>query len=118
MRILQTALDRIRTSTLAPEHFIKGFGALLVAVNHTGDPAVAINIDYTDEDEVIGPDELIPVITLSFRTRETHEETKQANAQEPQDVQVEVCFTYEDAPQDDAQVAQDPAQDFGRSLPG
>ncbi len=79
--ILPAALDRIRTSRLAPEHFIKGFAALLAVVNNTGETDGAININYTDENEAVGPDELVPIITLSFRTKESNEKINQANAQ-------------------------------------
>jgi hypothetical protein len=67
MKISQTILDRLKDSRLSPEHFIQGFGALLAATNHTGLLGLAITIDYADVDETVGPDELIPIITLSFR---------------------------------------------------
>lgn len=69
MKIAPIALDRIRQSGLAPKHFIEGFGALLAAVNHTGNTGLAITIDYAEPGESIGPDELFPIITLSFRQR-------------------------------------------------
>ena len=74
--ILPAALERIRTSNLAPEHFVRAFEKLLAAVNHLDDTGLALTIDYRDEDEFVGPDELVPVITLSFTaSREcTHEE--------------------------------------------
>jgi hypothetical protein len=102
--IYPAALDRIRTSKLAPDNFVRAFGALLAAVNHTGDPKVAIKIDYTDADEMLAPDELVPVITLSFRTKVSHEE----NHEESNQVTA----------QDNAQITAQDAQTPGGSLPG
>ena len=86
MKILPVALDRIRASKLSPEHLIQGFGALEAIVNHTGSTAAVLPIDFALEGETIGPDELVPVITLSFKPKVTHEEagkesTTQVNPQ-------------------------------------
>lgn len=58
-------LDRIRDTNLGPEQFARTFSALLQGINLTNSPGLAITIDYGDGP--VGPDELIPVITLSFR---------------------------------------------------
>ena len=81
--ILPAALERLRTSKLAPEHFVRAFEKLLAAVNHLDDTGLALTISYRDEDEFVGSDELIPVITLSFTaSRErTHEEDAQNGAE-------------------------------------
>ncbi len=97
------ALERIRTSNLAPEHFVRAFEKLLAAVNHLDDTGLALTIDYRDEDEFVGPDELIPVITLSFTaSREcTHEEDAQNGAQvNAQDGNVNVEVRFDRLPED------------------
>ena len=101
--ILPAALERIRTSNLAPEHFVRAFEKLLAAVNHLDDTGLALTIDYRDEDEFVGSDELIPVITLSFTaSREcTHEEDAQNGAQvNAQDGNVNVEVRFDRLPED------------------
>ena len=97
------ALERIRTSNLAPEHFARAFEKLLAAVNHLDDTGLALTIDYRDEDECVGSDELIPVITLFFTaSREcTHEEDAQNSAQvNAQDGNVNVEVRFDPLPED------------------
>ncbi len=77
MKISAAAIERLRTADLGPDHFIRCFGALSAVIEHTGNPNVAVTLDYGDEP---GPDELIPVITLSFKSR--HEETSQEHREE------------------------------------
>jgi hypothetical protein len=101
--ILPAALERLRTSKLAPEHFVRVFQKLLAAVNHLDDTSLALTIDYRDEDEFVGSDELIPVITLSFTaSREcTHEEDVQNGAQvNAQDGNVNVQGRFDRLPED------------------
>ncbi len=103
MKIAENILARIGQSRLSPEHFVKGFAALLAGVNLTGNQALNINIDFANEDEPVAPDELIPIITLSFRgsngSQEIRQEARQEACQSNQEANAQV------AAQDNAQVA-------------
>jgi len=65
MKIFPAAIDRLRDSKLSPENFLVGFEMLLEAVNATGEAGLALHLHYGDEE--VGEDELMPIITLSFR---------------------------------------------------
>jgi hypothetical protein len=82
LKISETVLKRLSESSLGPAHFINGFLALLAATNQTRLPGLAITIDYAEPGETVGPDELIPIITLSFRDKNVNQEASQETSQE------------------------------------
>jgi len=104
LKISETILKRLSESSLGPAHFINGFLALLAATNQTRLPGLAITIDYAEPGETVGPDELIPIITLSFRDKNVNQETSQEASQEASQSSQE---TSQDAAQVNAQVGQD-----------
>lgn len=108
LKISETILKRLSESSLGPAHFINGFLALLAATNQTRLPGLAITIDYAEPGETVGPDELIPIITLSFRDKNVNQETSQEASQEASQSSQETSQeTSQDAAQVNAQVGQD-----------
>jgi hypothetical protein len=67
MRIYKESLRRLRQSSLNPEHFIDVFKRLEDAVNKFGVPQAAIDLAYVSETDELGPDDLMPVITVALR---------------------------------------------------
>ncbi len=107
-------LDRIRESLLGPDQFARTFEALLQGINLTGNIGLAIAIDYGDSP--VGPDELIPVITLSFRgndvpNQQAAEEILQAIDSDPslqEAVREGNALAAQDNAQDGPDVGEDP----------
>jgi hypothetical protein len=67
MQIYEESLRRLRQSTLNSEHFVEAFKRLEEAVNKFGVPQAAIDLVYVSEADELGPDELVPVITVALR---------------------------------------------------
>jgi hypothetical protein len=67
MRIYKESLRRLRQSSLNPEHFIDVFKRLEDAVNKSGVPQAVIELVYVSDADEVGPDDLVPVITVALR---------------------------------------------------
>jgi len=67
MHIYEESLRRLRGLTLNPEHFVEAFTKLEEAINKFGVPQAAIDVVCVSEADQLGPDDLVPVITVALR---------------------------------------------------
>ena len=67
MQVYEESLRRLRRSMLNPEHFVETFKRLEEVVNKFGVPQAAIDLVYVSEADELGPDDLVPVITVALR---------------------------------------------------
>lgn len=74
MQIYGESLRRLRQSALNPEHFVEAFKRLEEAVNKFGVPQAAIDLVYVSDADQLGPDDLVPVITVAVRRACIHKE--------------------------------------------
>lgn len=77
MQVYEESLRRLRQSTLNPEHFVEAFKRLEEVVNKFGVPQAAIDLVYVSEADQLGPDDLVPIITIALRPAAVQQE-KQA----------------------------------------
>jgi len=67
MQVYEESLRRLRHSMLNPAHFVEVFKRLEEVVNKFGVPQAAIDLVYVSEADELGPDDLVPVITIALR---------------------------------------------------
>ena len=67
MQVYEKSLRRLRQSALNAEHFVEAFNRLEDVVNKFRVPQAAIDLVYVSEADQLGPDDLVPIITVALR---------------------------------------------------
>lgn len=67
LRVHPEALKRVAEAELTGPFLMELFNGLAAAANAYHSPMVQIHLEYQGPDDQVGPDDMIPVISLSLR---------------------------------------------------
>lgn len=80
MPVHKKALERLEGSTFTPNTIVQFVNALGGMLDVTGAVTSQIHLDYQDKGDEIGPDDLIPFITIGLRPATEVEQVQREEA--------------------------------------